>query len=370
MGFIFILIIYRDMNNLLNETFQKHLNLLHKHLKENSPQLQKIDDIFDDLVKKMKDAAAPEAAKAIVEQTMAIREQLRKERDLQNFQRLKLLMINQIKELRTALGNDEKLIAAYNEFLNSYVSNKETQLDEAEGLKQNLEGLTSKIRGDFLELSVEFGNLDVASRFQIDLVMRTDDQRAGLPDSVANLIGRGVLSSRGLINFIKSLDGRLQGYDWVDVEPSKAYLDEFLRFVGKILVNASTDRAGGQAEKVTQAINNIKKIAKDIINTFTEIQKILNTMRVLTEKTKLRLLKNTNLMETMTGSSNKINKYPPNIIIPDGKTRDGHEASKVLQNLISNTNIPPVFWKRVELHATELIKLIDHSQPRGDIHIK
>ena len=51
-----------------------------------------------------------------------------------------------------------------------------------------------------------------------------------------------------------------------------------------------------------------------------------------------------------------------NIIIPNGKTSAGNEASKVLQNLIYNTNIPPVYWEKVKLHATELIKLIDDSQ--------
>ena len=51
-----------------------------------------------------------------------------------------------------------------------------------------------------------------------------------------------------------------------------------------------------------------------------------------------------------------------NIIIPNGKTSAGNEASKVLQNLIDNTNIPPVYWEKVKLHATELIKLIDDSQ--------
>jgi len=51
-----------------------------------------------------------------------------------------------------------------------------------------------------------------------------------------------------------------------------------------------------------------------------------------------------------------------NIIIPNGKTSAGNEASKVLQNLIDNTNIPPVYWGKVKLHATELIKLIDDSQ--------
>ena len=111
------------MSQLLNETFQKHLKLLHKKLNENSPQSQKIDNIFDEFLEKMKDVAAPEAAKTILEQVMSIREQLRKERDLQNFQRLKLLMIKQIKELREALGDDKELITAYNEFLNSYVNN-------------------------------------------------------------------------------------------------------------------------------------------------------------------------------------------------------------------------------------------------------
>ena len=60
------------------------------------------------------------------------------------------------------------------------------------------------------------------------------------------------------------------------------------------------------------------------------------------------------LNESVTESSN--------IIIPNGKTSAGNEASKILQNLISNTNIPPAYWGKVKLHTAELIKIIDDSQ--------
>ena len=287
------------MSKLLNETFQKHLKLLHKKLNENSPQSQKIDNIFDEFLEKMKDVAAPEAAKTILEQVMSIREQLRKERDLQNFQRLKLLMIKQIKELREALGDDKELITAYNEFLNSYVNNKENQLDEADGLKQNLEDLISKTRIDFIELSVEFGNLDDSTKQDIERTMNWDDLQQSLNrDNMRSTIG--TIGSRGLINFIKSLEGRLQGYDWVDVEPANSYMEEYLRFISDIIIKAKRSfritSAGSEAEKQIQTINNIKNITKNTINNLTEIKKILNTMRVLIEKTKLRLLRTTNVV--------------------------------------------------------------------------
>lgn len=289
------------MSNLLNETFKKHLKLLRKHLNENSPQSQKIDDIFDEFLEKMKDVAAPEVAKTILEQVMSIREQLRKERDLQNFQRLKLLMINQIKELREALGNDKELITAYNEFLNSYVNNKEVQLDEAEGLKQNLEDLLSKMRYNFVELSVEVGNIGGETSRSVSFAMYNDDSKERYKD----LFGSSSLQkTRGLINFIQSLEGRLQGYDWVDIEPSKSYIEEYLRFISEILIKAGnelnlytlTNRSDEEKLKVAKGIENIKKITKDTINTYTEIKKILNTMRVLTEKTKLKLLRTTNVV--------------------------------------------------------------------------
>lgn len=289
------------MSNLLNETFKKHLKLLRKHLNENSPQSQKIDDIFDEFLEKMKDVAAPEVAKTILEQVMSIREQLRKERDLQNFQRLKLLMINQIKELREALGNDKELITAYNEFLNSYVNNKEVQLDEAEGLKQNLEDLLSKMRYNFVELSVEVGNIGGGTSRSVSFAMDNDDFNNRYKD----LFGSSSLQkTRGLINFIQSLEGRLQGYDWVDIEPSKSYIEEYLRFISEILIKAGnelnlytlTNRSDDEKLKVAKGIENIKKITKDTINTYTEIKKILNTMRVLTEKTKLKLLRTTNVV--------------------------------------------------------------------------
>ena len=288
------------MSQLLNETFQKHLKLLHKKLNENSPQSQKIDNIFDEFLEKMKDVAAPEAAKTILEQVMSIREQLRKERDLQNFQRLKLLMIKQIKELREALGDDKELITAYNEFLNSYVNNKENQLDEADGLKQNLEDLISKTRIDFIELSVEFGNLDDSTKQDIGQTMRWDDiqQRYNWDNMRSTTFTVG---SRGLIDFIKSLEGRLQGYDWVDVEPANSYMEEYLRFISNIIIKAKPKRSysgtqPAEDEKQIQTINNIKNITKNTINNLTEIKKTLNTMRVLIEKTKLRLLRTTNVV--------------------------------------------------------------------------
>jgi hypothetical protein len=288
------------MSQLLNETFQKHLKLLHKKLNENSPQSQKIDNIFDEFLEKMKDVAAPEAAKTILEQVMSIREQLRKERDLQNFQRLKLLMIKQIKELREALGDDKELITAYNEFLNSYVNNKENQLDEADGLKQNLEDLISKTRIDFIELSVEFGNLDDSTKQDIGQTMRWDDiqQRFNWDNMRSTTVTVG---SRGLIDFIKSLEGRLQGYDWVDVEPANSYMEEYLRFISNIIIKAKPKRSysgtqPAEDEKQIQTINNIKNITKNTINNLTEIKKTLNTMRVLIEKTKLRLLRTTNVV--------------------------------------------------------------------------
>ena len=286
--------------NVINETFKKHLKLLRKHLNENSPQSQKIDNIFDEFLEKMKDIAAPQVAKTILEQVMSIREQLRKERDLQNFQRLKLLMINQIKELREALGNDKELITAYNEFLNSYVNNKEEQLDEAEGLKQNLEDLLSKMRYNFIDLSAEFGNISGEVEYHIAMAMSQDDADERYKEFFKSRLQK----TRGLINFIQSLEGRLQGYDWVDTESPASYIEEYLRFISEILIKAGnqldfftlTNRSDEDKLKVTNGIGNIKKITKDTINTYTEIKKILNTMRVLTEKTKLRLLKNTNVV--------------------------------------------------------------------------
>lgn len=278
--------------NVINETFKKHLKLLRKHLNENSPQSQKIDNIFDEFLEKMKDIAAPQVAKTILEQVMSIREQLRKERDLQNFQRLKLLMINQIKELREALGNDKELITAYNEFLNSYVNNKEEQLDEAEGLKQNLEDLLSKMRYNFIDLSVEFGNISGEVEYHIRSAMSQDDD----VEKYKEFFKSRLQKTRGLINFIQSLEGRLQGYDWVDTESPASYIEEYLRFISEILIKAGRPVSGEDKLKKANAIGNIKKITKDTINTYTEIKKILNTMRVLTEKTKLRLLKNTNVV--------------------------------------------------------------------------
>ena len=72
------------------------------------------------------------------------------------------------------------------------------------------------------------------------------------------------ISSKNEIDFIKSLEGRLQGYDWVDVEPANSYMEEYLRFISDIIIKAKRSfritSDGSEAEKQIQTINNIKNI--------------------------------------------------------------------------------------------------------------
>ena len=158
------------------------------------------------------------------------------------------------------------------------------------------------MRHNFIDLSVEFGNISGEVSRSVSYAMYSDDFDERFKEIFKD--ASRLQKTRGLINFIQSLEGRLQGYDWVDTESPASYIEEYLRFISEILIKAGnqldfftlTNRSDEDKLKVTNGIGNIKKITKDTINTYTEIKKILNTMRVLTEKTKLRLLKNTNVV--------------------------------------------------------------------------
>jgi len=269
-------------------------------LEASEPSIEDLDKVFADLLQQEKQAGAPVVAQTIIEQMTMIKEQLKKERELKNYQRLKLLMIQQIKELKQALGDDPQLIKAYNNFLEKYTKNKKVQLQEAAALKDRIEDEIHNLRMTWIDISRNIGAIEDSST--IARWKFIEDIGAMLDAIDPNMTIGEKSSIRGFINFIKQLEQKLPGYDWIDLEPPRAFLDQFLTFLAELVRDLQTEimkrtNMPGMSDERRELIQFKQKNLDELIeNTKTfasyirDVSKILNEVRALLRKTDLELL--------------------------------------------------------------------------------
>jgi len=269
-------------------------------LEASEPSIEDLDKVFADLLQQEKQAGAPVVVQTIIEQMTMIKEQLKKERELKNYQRLKLLMIQQIKQLKQALGDDPKLITAYNDFLERYTKNKKVQLQEAAALKDRIEDEIHNLRMTWIDISRNIGVIENSSA--IGRWKFIEDIGAMLDAIDPNMTIGEKSSIRGFINFIKQLEQKLPGYDWIDLEPPRAFLDQFLTFLAELVRDLQTDimkrtNMPGMSDERRELIQFKQKNLDELIeNTKTfasyirDVSKILNEVRALLRKTDLELL--------------------------------------------------------------------------------
>jgi hypothetical protein len=264
------------------------------------PSTEDLDKVFSELLQKEKQAGAPVVAQTIIEQMIMIKEQLKKERELKNYQRLKLLMIQQIKQLKEALGDDPKLIAAYNNFLDSYVKNKAIQLQEAEGLKESLEEEIFNIRMLWIKIARNFGAFRSGERATyigdfkdaIDHMFR--DTRPAQRSSIS-----------GFIRFIQNMEQVLPGYDWINVATPKAELDQFLNFIADLITDFQAELESDkrnpyrakEAENKSKILDALESNTENVARAIKQISSILNTVKSLMKKTELESLSSLNRVQ-------------------------------------------------------------------------
>ena len=124
--------------------------------------LGQIDRDFDELLSAAKDHMMPEAIATMIEQAKMIRERLRKEREMDNWHRLKLRLLEQIQELRAVFAKDPESQAFFEDWIEKYISNKEAALSEAEGLKDTIEDYVAEVQMTYTEMSIPIGTLSTA----------------------------------------------------------------------------------------------------------------------------------------------------------------------------------------------------------------
>jgi len=294
----------------MNTRFEQKLNILLEDLGQ-------IDRDFDELLSAAKDAAMPEAVATMIEQAKMIRERLRKEREMDNWHRLKMRLLEQIQELREVFAKDPESQAFFEDWIEKYVSNKEAALSEAEGLKDTIEDYVAEVQMTYTEMSIPIGTLssdsdvqDLAKGILTDISYaqklkksntgegvygpnargRTDESFAQMDWLDANLSDTGGAGA-GMASWIADMNGRLDGYDWVETGAGKTDITGFINVIQRIIQEGARAAAEKQSERMTAAVRELSSLTKAIIGQVRETKKIINTARVVYEKTQFAMMK-------------------------------------------------------------------------------
>jgi len=294
----------------MNTRFEQKLNILLEDLGQ-------IDRDFDELLSAAKDAAMPEAVATMIEQAKMIRERLRKEREMDNWHRLKMRLLEQIQELREVFAKDPESQAFFEDWIEKYVSNKEAALSEAEGLKDTIEDYVAEVQMTYTEMSIPIGTLssdsdvqDLAKGILTDISYaqklkksntgegvygpnargRTDESFAQMDWLDANLSDTGGAGA-GMASWIADMNGRLDGYDWVETGAGKTDITGFINVIQRIIQEGARAAAEKQSERMTAAVRELSSLTKAIIGQVRETKKIMNTARVVYEKTQFAMMK-------------------------------------------------------------------------------
>jgi len=291
--------------------------------------LGQIDRDFDELLSAAKDHMMPEAIATMIEQAKMIRERLRKEREMDNWHRLKLRLLEQIQELRAVFAKDPESQAFFEDWIEKYISNKEAALSEAEGLKDTIEDYVAEVQMTYTEMSIPIGTLSTALGVRdlakgilkdISYAQKLKSSAAGegaygggMGDVIqvadwldANLSGSGGAGA-GMATWIADMNGRLDGYDWVETGAGKTDITGFINVIQRIIqegAQAAAHNAGystrkgfparnaaKESERMTAAVRELSSLTKAIIGQVKETKKIMNTARAVYERTQFAMTK-------------------------------------------------------------------------------
>jgi hypothetical protein len=275
----------------------------------------------------------PEAVATMIEQAKMIRERLRKEREIDNWHRLKMRLLEQIQELRAAFAKDPESQAFFESWVERYASNKEAALSEAEGLKDKIEDYLAEVQMTYTEMSIPIGILSASgSIIQSGSVVSlargilTDisyaqklklhaagegeyDRKADKWDArmaiwrdrfEAGTSATGGAGA-GMATWIADMNGRLDGHDWVETGAGKTDITGFINVIQRIIQEGAraaettgttgSFRDPGAGERYTAAVRELSSLTKELIGYVKETKKIMNSARAVYEKTQLTTMK-------------------------------------------------------------------------------
>lgn len=126
---------------------------------EEEKEPDKIGEVFDELIDKVKDSpeAEDKALNVLIEQIHQIGEQMREERDVKHYLKLQKTMVEHWQKLEEMTKDNPQLLAELNEWKKKYVDNKELMMEMINGLKKEILDKTLEVESIWNSCQVDMG---------------------------------------------------------------------------------------------------------------------------------------------------------------------------------------------------------------------
>jgi hypothetical protein len=181
-------------------------------------KIGKIDEIFDELLDKVKDApeAEQEALKILIQQLKQIGEQMKQVRDMKHLQEVKKLMMEHWKELEKLAGGDPNLLKTIQDWGKKFVEEKVIYCELVENVKDELIDKSQEVQEAHDDLMIDLGEVCGLLEHKGYTIMSLD----------INQSDEAFVFKTGLERFIKNLSELRTGFDDNDL-----FLEEANRFL-------------------------------------------------------------------------------------------------------------------------------------------
>lgn len=216
-----------------------------KEKKDNTTEdkIGKVDEIFDELLEKVKDApeAQQEALKILIQQMRQIGEQMKQVRDMKNLQEMKTLMMKNWKELEELAGGDPELLKTIQSWGRKFVESKVIYYEFIGDIKDELIDKSQEVQENWDDMMINIGKI------------------CGLVSNLAiieSMLNIGRLEKGSLFNFRTGLDEFIKNI----TNPEGHYLDGNLDLNE---VNLFIERLGNVLMEFAKAVEWAKRWGKN-----------------------------------------------------------------------------------------------------------
>lgn len=225
-------------------------------------KIGKIDEIFDELLDKVKDApeAQREALKILVSQLRQIGEQMKQVRDMKNLQEMKTLMMKNWKELEELAGGNPKLLKTIQDWGKRFGEEKIIYYELIEEIKDDLIDKSQEVQETHDDLMVNLGKVCGLLEHKGYAIMKLH----------INKSKEFFEFSTGLEKFIKNLAESETGFNENDITIDEA--NKFLENMNGVIMEINRTAY----EKTHTDINNPEE---RFIDKYPEIKEIIEQLK-------------------------------------------------------------------------------------------
>jgi hypothetical protein len=245
-------------------------------------KIGKIDEIFDELLDKVKDApeAQREALRIIIQQMHQIGDQMKQVRDMKNLQEMKTLMMKNWKELEKLAGGDPQLLKTIQDWGKSFVEEKVVYYELIGDVKDDLIDNAQKVQAGWDDMIIDIGKVaglvhlcdwDLNSHFSRGKAIFFNNYSSGINKFLAGATDpESHYFTEGLE--IKEIN------DFLD-DVSKLIMDMSLRANMGSALNDEDRMERKEIEDILKSLVDKKKILSGYINEASKIFRVIKKVR-------------------------------------------------------------------------------------------